>query len=277
MHRAIVVFVENKSNLLSELNILHTSLDHICCLDTDLVVFGPRAALNKVPNSCIKIECMVPSNDPKWKKYHFINSIACINDKSYSYLDKYTHILRCDADTLVTPAWHNFQPDTYTTGKGGYVNDDYTREKLISIANHLGLRHQGIFNIGSTHYGTSKHVKEVCMLTAEIAEYILKTEFLQDEGKWPGWFRGVILLYASDLAVNHLVTNPNMSHNLLDFDSTSSDLIASHPHIHCWHTQSKFSKFSFHKGAYNHINKNSLNTDIVHDYCLYMALKSIGK
>ncbi len=277
MHRAIVVFVENKPNLLSELNILLTSLNHISCLDTDLVVFGPKQALDKVTGPCIKIECRVPSAAPKWKQYHYINSIACINNQTSHYLDNYTHILRCDADTFLTPAWHNFTPDNYTTGKGAYVNDDYTKDKLISISNHLGLRHQGIFNIGSTHYGTSKQVKEVCLLTTEVTEYILKTEFLSDEGKWPGWFRGVTLLYASDIAVNHLINNPSMSHNLLDFDSTSSDSVIDHPHIHCWHTHSLFSKFAFNDGKYNNINKDTLDINIVHDYCLYIALKSIGK
>ncbi len=277
MHRAIAVFVENKPNLLSELNILLTSLNHICCLDTDLLVFGPKQALNKVCSPCIKIECSVPSTASKWKNYHFINSIACINNKTAHHLDKYTHVLRCDADTLVTPAWHNFTPDNYTTGTGGYVNDDYTKEKLLSISNSLGLRHQGIFNIGSTHYGTSKQIKEVCILTTEISEYILKTEFLSDNGKWPGWFRGVTSLYASDLAVNHLIQSPTMNHDLLDFDSTSSDSVTKHPHIHCWHTHSRFSKFAFNKGEYNNIDRNTLDINIVHDYCLSMALKSIGR
>ncbi len=277
MHRAIVVFVDNKTNLIKEVKVLLASLENIHCLDTDLIVFGPHQALLKTPDNCIKSRCNCVGNRPNWKGYTYINSIACVNEAGGAILDNYTHILRCDADTLVTPAWNNFYPTNYTTGKGGYVNDDFTKEKLLSIANRLGLRHQGIFNTGSSHYGTTKQVKEVCALTTEIAEYIIKNEFLHDEGHWPSWFRGVISMYASDLAVNHLIQNPTLDGNSLDFRSDSIDSVSTHPHIHCWHTENWFSKFAFNRGDYNNISRATLDIDKISHYCMAMALKSMGK
>lgn len=277
MKRAIVVFVENKPNLITELKALLTSLDNLSCLDTDLVVFGPKQALLRVPNHCIKVESIAISNRPQWKNYHFINSLSCLTTPAANFLSQYDFILRSDADTFLTPAWLDYYPTGYTVGGGTYVNDDYTKDKLMSIASKLGLKHKGIFNIGSTHYGKPELVQEVCKLSMEVTAYILKNEFLTDEGNWPSWFRGVTLLYATEIAVNHLVDDLVIDTDKLDFRSDSAEPTANHPHIHCWHTNKKFSKFSFERGDYNQINPQSLNTDVINDYCLYNALKSIGK
>ncbi|MGL4344233.1 MAG: DUF7164 domain-containing protein [Cellulosilyticaceae bacterium] len=274
MKRAVVIFIENKPHLITEMRALAHSLDLLMCLDTDLVVFGPKQALLRVPNQCIKLDAPIISNRPSWKNYHYINSLACLDEPSAKMLDQYDFILRSDADTFLTPAWNDFYPDGYMTGKGGYVSDDFTKEKLTQIATTLGLRHKGIFNIGSTHYGDTKLVREVCKLSVEIAAYILKNEFLTNEGQWPGWFRGVTSMYATEIAVNHLVDNLVIDANKLDFRSDSHQPISDHPHIHCWHTHNTFSKFAFQKGSYNNINPQTLNQNIVCDYCLATALHS---
>lgn len=277
MHRAIVIFVENKPHLITEMKVLLSSLQHISCLDTDLVVFGTKQALLRIPPECIKVEALAVGNRPQWKNYHYINSLACLSQPNSSILDRYTHLLRCDADTLLTPAWNTFYPDGYMCGKGRYVNDDSTKEKLICISQKLGLRHQGIFNTGSSHYGETRLVKDVCKLSLEIAQYILKTEFLLDEGRWPSWFKGVISLYASDLAVNHLIDSPLIDGEHLDYHSDRPDDVSLHPHIHCWHTNKPFSKFAFERGDYNHLSPSTLDFNKVNEYCLAMALKSLGK
>ncbi|MGL4738998.1 MAG: DUF7164 domain-containing protein [Cellulosilyticaceae bacterium] len=274
MKRAVVIFIENKPHLITEMKVLSHSLDLLMCLDTDLVVFGPKQALLRVPPNCIKLDAHIVSNRPKWKNYHYINSLACLCEESAKMLDQYDFILRSDADTFLTPAWNTFYPEGYMTGKGGYVNDDFTKEKLTQIASKLGLRHKGIFNIGSTHYGDTRLVREVCQLSVEVAAYILQTEFLSNEGQWPGWFRGVTSMYATEIAVNHLVDDLVIAPDKLDFRSDSHEPVANHPHIHCWHTNDIFSKFAFEKGTYNNINLQTLNPNIVCDYCLATALKS---
>lgn len=100
------------------------------------------------------------------------------------------------------------------------------------------------------------------------------TEFLDGEGKWPGWYRGVVLLYAAEIATNHLVDEFIIDNSKLDFGSTSSEDVTGHPHIHCWHTDDLFSKFHFDSGKYDNIDIDKLDTARVNEYCLYVALKS---
>lgn len=274
MKRAIVVFVENKINLFIEFSALYKSYKGINSKDTDLVVFAPRDVLPKIPNDCIKVECEAVSNRPEWQNYHYINSIACLTNPNASFLDNYDLILRSDVDTFLTPAWNNYYPKEYTVGRGAYVHDDETRQKLVSIADKLSLNHRNIFNIGSTHYGYAPLVRHVCKLTMNIATHILKNEFKNGPGEWPGWYREVTSLYATEIAVNHEVDKFIIDGDKLDFFSTSEDLIDNHPHIHCWHTYDKFSKFKFEAGEYNRVDINTLDTRRVCDYCLYTALSS---
>jgi hypothetical protein len=273
MRRAIVIYLEDKRNLMIQFGCLYTSLKYIDSKDTDLVVFGTKEALKKVPNDCIKIENEPISYLMQWQNYHYINSIGCLIDENSDFLEDYDLLLRSDADTFLTPAWNSFYPNIYTVGRGGYVNDENTRSNLKRIAKILGLNHKGIHNIGSTHYGNSKLVRKVCRLTVSTTLYIINNEFEDGYGNWPGWYKGVSSLYGTEIAANHLIKNFNIDHLKLDFYSTSGDSILNHPHIHCWHTHDMFSKFSFEAGKYDHILKDSLDINKVKDYCLYMALK----
>lgn len=274
MKRAIVTFVEDKNILIKQALCLYASLKEIGCDDTDLIVFGPGPALNRIPDDCVKVLYNPISYQPKWKSYHFINSVSCLADVGNSLADKYDLFLRCDADTFVTPGWNDYFPYLYTTGRGGYVNDEFTKSKIESIARSMGLRHRGIFNIGSTHYGNAGLVTDVCKLTVDVAEYILENEFSDGEGRWPGWYRGVTLLYAAEIATNHLVDDLIIDGGKLDFGSTSAEPPSSHPHIHCWHTDNLFSKFHFDSGSYDNINMDELDATKINEYCLYVALKS---
>jgi len=273
MRRAVVVFVEDKRRLLLQLGCLYTSLKYIKSRDTDLVVFGTKEALNKIPNDCIKVECDIASDPPEFLQYRFINSISCLTGKQANFLDKYDYILRTDADTFLTPAWNSFYPKFYTVGNGGYVNDEETRSNLKRIASHFKLRHQGLHNLGSTHYGNAKLVREVCKLATPLTAYILTEEFKNKRGKWPGWFKGVSTMYGCEIATNHLVDHINKD-SKLDFGSASSESIHKHPHIHCWHTSNMFSKSQFTAGKYDHLKTDHLNINLIKNYCLFIALKS---
>ena len=276
MKRAIVIYIENKRNLMLQFGCLYTSFKHIKSKDTELVVFGTREALDIIPNDCVKVECESVIDNPEWKGYYRLNSINCLNSKNSGILDRYDTILRSDVDTFITPAWNSFYPDMYMVGKGGYVNDDNTRSNLKRISEHFGLKHQGIHNMGSTHYGSSKLIREVCKLAMSTAHHLLNIEFVDHEGKWPGWYRGVTVMYSNDIAVNHLVdkTNLKIDGEKLDYYSTSEESVLNHPHIHCWHTDKIFSKFRFIDGIYDNLSMNDLDIGKVKDYCLYMALKS---
>jgi hypothetical protein len=274
MRRAVVVFVEDNKHLLLQLGCLYTSLKYIQSNDTDLVVFGTKEALNKVPNDCIKVEYELDNLPPEFLNYRFIYSVSCLTGKHADFLDEYDYILRTDVDTFLTPAWYTYYPALYTVGVGGYVNDELTRSNLKRISSDFNLRHQGLHNLGSTHYGDARLVRDVCKLASSITGHILTKEFKSEEGQWPSWYRGVSLLYGCEVAVNHLVDQIIKDGNRLDFGSTSTESIVDHPHIHCWHTDNMFSKFQFTAGKYDNLTTEDLDLNLVKDYCLYIALKS---
>lgn len=274
MKRGIVLYLEDKRNLMLQFGCLYTSLKHIQSNDTDLIVFGTKQALSKVPEDCIKIECKPASDQPPWFNYHYINSISCLTGDGLDIIDKYDLLLRSDVDTFLTPAWNSFYPDLYTVGGGGYVNDEDTKTRLKNISNQFGLRHRGIHNIGSTHYGYAPLVRDVCKVAMKVALHIFTREFPDGEGAWPGWYKGVTTMYASEIAVNDLVEQFRIDRAKLDYYSTSSESVDAHPHIHCWHTDDMFSKFWFWAGKYDNMSTDDLDLGKVRDYCLYMALKS---
>jgi hypothetical protein len=274
LKRAVVVFVEDKRPLKLQFNCLYTSYKHINSEDTDLVVFGTKEALSWVPDDCIKVEYEILAEPQEFLTYRFINSISCLVGEQADFLDDYDLILRTDADTFLTPAWNSFYPTLYKTGQGGYANNEQVRENLRQLANEFGLRHQGRHNLGATHYGEAKLVREVCRLALPISEYLLTVEFEEDEGEWPGWYKGVTTMYSCEIAVNHLVDEFEIDGDKLDYGSAASDSITDHPHIHCWHTNNLFSKFEFEAGNYDGLSTENLDINKVKNYCLYIALKS---
>ncbi|MFW5981019.1 MAG: DUF7164 domain-containing protein [bacterium] len=274
MSRAVVVFVEDKRPLKLQFKALYQSYKYINSPDTDILVFATEEAMQWVPDDCIKVRYDILGEPEEFINYRFINSISCLVGSQADILEEYDFILRTDADTFLTPAWNEFYPEKYTVGQGGYCNNDEVRQNIKRVADYFGLRHQGIHNTGSTHYGKASLVREVSRLALSIAEYLLTDEFKENEGAWPGWFAGVITMYSCEIAVNHLVNKFTIDGRKLDYGSAAEDSIVTHPHIHCWHTNSLFSKFQFEAGNYDHLSTEDLNINKVKNYCLYMALKS---
>jgi hypothetical protein len=136
------------------------------------------------------------------------------------------------------------------------------------------LEHRGLTNTGSTWYGPTALVRRVAALSEMLARYLLSREFREDEGQWPGWYGGVSTLYASEIAINHLVPGAVKS-DKLDFFSTSRESVRDHPHIHCWHTDEKFSKHWFMAGRYTAEDARNLNLDVIADYAMEMSFRSL--
>jgi len=101
---------------------------------------------------------------------------------------------------------------------------------------------------------------------------LLTTEFKNFTGEWPGFFRGVTSLYASEIAINHLIDSIFINAESLDFNSNSKDNISLHSHIHFTHCTDMFSKHAFLQGDYDTVDASSLDKTIVSEYCLYCAL-----
>lgn len=272
--RAIVCFVEDNRHLIQQLLALRRSWLYTAPSDTDLVVMGPAPVLACLPDDLVKIAQRPATNDPVWRSYGYVNSVACLNAAGAEQLNGYSHLLRSDVDTFITPAWNEFYPSTFVYGTGGYSNDDDVRQRLRDIAARYGLTHRGRTNVGSTWYGPTEVVRRAGAFAELLTKHILTHHFADHEGAWPGWYAGVALLYAGELAVNHCAPDAEWS-PLLDAGSTSLEPISLHPHIHCWHTDEIFSKHWFMAGRYTQDSVRDLDRSTVRGYSVEMSFQSL--
>jgi hypothetical protein len=272
--RAIVCFVGDKRHLIQQVLALRLSWRFTNSPDTDLVVMGPEEVLAQLPDDLVKIAQRSVEHDPEWHGYRFIDSVACFNGAGAEQLDRYSHILRTDVDTFITPAWNQFFPTAFTMGPGFYSNDDEIRQCIRDIATEYGLRHQGLTDVGSTWYGPTAVVRRAAAFTEMLTKHILSHYFLSDEGQWPSWSRGVAFLYAGEIAVNHCAPDAQFT-DQLDFLTDSPEPISRYAHIHCWHTEKMFSKHTFMAGGYSSVDPQDLDMDVIREYCLALSLRSL--
>jgi hypothetical protein len=271
--RAIVCFVEEKEHLVQQLLALYLSWLETNSPDTDLVVMGPEDVLARLPEELVKIPQQPAADDPVWGGYRYINPIAGLNGAGAEQLDDYSHLLRTDVDTFITPAWNTFYPATFTFGTSAYANNEEVPQRIQALAAEYGLTHRGLTNIHTTWYGPTAVVRRAAAFTELLTKHLLTHEFAQDAGHWPGWFRGVAVRYAGEIAVNHCAPEAQRS-ELLDAPSTSNESIERYPHIHCWHTNQHFSKHAFMRGDYSRHDIEDRDVSIIHNYCLAVSLLS---
>ena len=223
MRRALAMFVEDAPHLIANSQWLYESWKYIRCDDTELVFMGTEEALRRLPGDVVKIVQRPAADDPDWLNYRFANSLACLNGEGASVLNDYDKVLKTDLDVFLTPAWNHFYPSEFTAGTGRYSHDECVRDNVRRIANKFGLQHRGLVNIGSTFYGPAQLVREVCELATELCKYIRTVEFKDDVGRWPSWFAGVSSMYATEIAVNHLVPAFTTPSETLDHGSHSAE------------------------------------------------------
>ena len=273
--RAIVCSVEDNPELVQPLLALRQSWSYVETVDTDLVAIGPAEALRHLPDDLVKIEQRLASDDPVWDGHPAVNAIACLNGAGADRLDQYTHLLRTDVDAFITPAWNAFHPDAFTFGEGGYVNDDDTRRRIREIAALYGLAHRGIENIHSTWYGPTAVVRRVGAVAEMLTKHILTHHFADDDGEWPGWYRGVAAMYASEIAVNHCAPDARRS-DLLDASNTSDESTARYPHVYCWHPDESVAALRATGGRPSDADTRDLDIGIIWDYCRTMSFWSLA-
>lgn len=125
-------------------------------------------------------------------------------------------------------------------------------------------------------YGYSYAAQRIADLALDAMLHLSDNEFTSVERArklgvllWPDWHYGVLSMYGTHLAVNHLLIteklNVKKADDLLDQSTTDTkqDGIEKHNrlHLHCWHTHLQFSKFDFKTGKYNHIHPRTLISD----------------
>jgi hypothetical protein len=273
--RAIVCFVGDRPHLVQQALALRQSWLHARSPDTDLVMMGPGSALARMPGDVVRIEQPSVDDDPEWCGYRYADSVLCMNGVGAERLDRYTHVLRTDVDTFITPAWNDFRPSHFAFGHGGYSNDDDVRQRIRDIAARYGLVHRGLTNVNSTWYGPTDVVRRASAFNAMLMKHIVTDAFSEGRGTWPGWYWGVSLLYAGEIAVNHCAPDAQRS-GQLDGPNTSQEPISRYAHLHCWHSDEKFSKHAFNDGRYTLADLRDLDIEVVRDYCMAMAFRSLG-
>lgn len=125
-------------------------------------------------------------------------------------------------------------------------------------------------------YGSPYVAQRIASLTLDAMLYVSNNEFTRVERDrklgvllWPDWHYGVLGMYGAHLAVNHLIIsekfNIKKADQLLDQSTTNTDQNDMEKynrlHLHCWHTDKKFSKFQFKSDKYNNIHPRTLLND----------------
>lgn len=95
---------------------------------------------------------------------------------------------------------------------------------------------------------------------------------------WPYWHNGVLSMYGGAMSLNHLAGSNqlNVIHldKLIDYPSNSMQNVSSIIHIHVYHHDEIFSKFSFKKGMYDNMMIDDKKAKSVKFYCLKIAIES---
>ena len=208
------------------------------------------------------------------RTYGYIDSVNIIAE-SYPTYAQYDFILKTDIDVFLTKPFSAYLPRTSASllvGLGGYSTQFNTR-RLGRIAHDMGWKYQEMPNIGSTWYGSPYVAQRIANLTLDAVLHLNTHEFSRPEREqkigvllWPDWHYGVLSMYGTHLAVNHLLVSEKLdigkADQLLDQSTTNMDEhdLEKHNrlHLHCWHTHHQFSKFDFKADKYNHIHPRTL-------------------
>ena len=289
VRRAIAVYFPGSQGMLAQLEGLRESWLYSCSAGVaiDLIIFhpedadipfscyGPEHRVKDIPN-CVQVEYEATD----FKKYPFGHSISFLTSPEAAFIKDYDWLLRTDLDTFVTPRFVTWIPQGFAVSTHpGYSGSQEQQEKIHAVARVLGLRHRGLSNIGSSWYGRGAKVIEVAVQACRAMKYFLDHVFDgkrlwygSKEGKWPEFSKSGIILYASEIAINHCVADLEFT-TMLDGQSTHVISINEVAHIHTYQSTAMFSKIPFERGSYDRMNTQGFNLKELRYYALEMALR----
>lgn len=268
---AVCTYLDNNDRHIKEFNWLYRSWNLSgSWMSSDLVVFHHPGVT--IHNKDVITIPLVPltASDPKWSDYPFINSVYFLTALEAEFLKRYKYVMRTDHDVFLTPNFPKLRPRLATFGLGMYSQSIEAVNKLNSVAERWGVV-PTFNNVGSTLIAYSNIVIQYCKLHLEYCNRLLKEEFSNFTGTWPGWFKGVLSMYAGNLAANAFF-GTGLTFGGLDVHCMSHDKMCNTDyHIHAWHTTEDFSKFKWHNGEYSHLDSDALNKTIISNYCHFIA------
>jgi hypothetical protein len=247
-------------------------------LTSDLVAFCAPGVRAKLPadKGVTYVECPPASSaDKNWDHYKFINSVYYLTTpQAAEALKDYEYVLRTDNDVFLTKNFKGLEPRLPMFGVGGYVRSREVSEKLMQVAERLKLNYCYIHNVGSTIFYRKDSVLRFSQHQFNLCHWLFYEEFAKNPGVWPGWCRGVITMYAGELAANDLF-DYGITLGGFDCMSMSDDKIGSTDyHIHAFHTDQYFSKLAWREGKYKDMDPDKLDLTKINDYCLSIALST---
>ncbi|AIY41128.1 hypothetical protein LT85_1970 [Collimonas arenae] len=280
MDLGVVVYVDNKKETIEEFHWLYKSMIYSGLFArSDLIAVCHPDAIGALPKD-EKIT-VIPSapyadNNSEWAGYGYINSVANLCQPAVLEIcKKYEFILKTDCDTFVTPAMVDFRPSGLCFGFGGYAYDEQVRKKLTECSLRWGFPHSGLHNVGASLLGPSEFVSNFILAQMDYCQKLLREEFHEFQGEWPGWCKNVLTMYAGELALRR--TYPQQcSIGFLDhFPHVGRALGSDVLHIHAWHTEEYWSKRDFRAGKYAHIPLDEIDRATLGGYCHWLALSEV--
>lgn len=185
----------------------------------------------------------------KTNNYPNTDSVLVAFD-GYAYFKSagFDFLLRTDMDVFLTPLFAQWTPkhcNDFYTGGGGY-STEFNTNRFRRINKDLGLEYGSIGSIGSSWYSTPEQFRIASYLSVVAMGYLAFEEFSQMEREnklgtllWPDWHYGVLSMYGSHMALNHLIAAKNTNLIILpsqiDFPSGNIESIFKMLHIHVFH------------------------------------------
>lgn len=283
--KAIIVYIDDNEKNIEEFSWLYKTWVYWQIYNEyDLLTFINPLVENKIPihKNLIKIH-LEPLNKPGslWYYYPFVNSFAMFRDEKIveQIREKYDYILKTDCDVFLTKHILGIEPERTLIGRGGYMNDTEHAEeivsKLIKLSKKLNLKYNHINHVGASIFSKTDTVITLVKTQFLLTDFILKTEFKESIGKWPGWYAGVASMYAIHLSVNHYLNAGEVEGSVLDSPCIGHKIDNRTFHIHAWHTPKFFSKHQWFEGKYEQLICDE-PPKIANEYCLWVASNDIN-
>ena len=280
-------------------------------IKTDMLIFSPKHGQElplsvgcvteervsfEEPEKCIVMDHVETKSrapladgvsDPLLKYANYLDSMQILAE--YKTENPYVYLMRVDLDTFLTPGFGDWLPQNISTlvvGEGGYGSENANNHLKWTATKKLGLKDSGLLGLGSTWYGASRVMIATAKTTVSVMRWLHTQEFTEYEiccsvtDGWPHWHWPVLLLYGGHIALNQLgPKHVQLSQTgVAEMDSSTTlnePLQGWIKHIHCWQTDSMFSKFEFEIGNYSQIDLSGyMNMSTHRNYVSTIAISS---
>ena len=271
---AITTYIDNKPNIITEFGWLYCSwLFSKSNQVSKIIAFHhPQIPIKNLPqdDNIIYVPLLpLAEEDATWGNYPFINSIWYLTTSAAEFLKDYNYVLRTDNDCFLTPYFLTLRPRLATFGIGMFATEPDVTIRLANIAKKWGL-YTPFNNVGSTLMAHSTQALEYSQIQLDFCYRLRSEEFTEGAGKWPGWFYGVLSMYAGQLAASAYF-GTNMICGGLDVHPSAKEMCGTDYHIHAFHTWDHFSKLLWWRGNYRDYDMTILDKNRIADYCLLIA------